>query len=138
MNIVRPEVSKETILEAAKEVAIDVQGNADDIAECYHDHIDGYELAKKLENDCCWDISVDMIDSLDCMHSVVESKHDKILKQWIVDENIAPPFKNETEIKEGIIKGVCEYKPAYFMVKENGCDNPSRHLLIKFENAIAV
>ena len=46
MNIVRPAPSKETILLAAYSVAVDVDGDAEEIAECYYNHIDGYELAK--------------------------------------------------------------------------------------------
>ena len=137
MIINRPTISKETILEAAKEIAIDVQGDAEDIAKCYYEHIDGYELAKRLENDCSWDIQVDMIDSLDCMHCVVEGKHNEVLKKWVVDSDIKPPFEDETEIKQGIIKGICEHRSAYFKVKETGCTNESRYLLIKFENAVA-
>ena len=79
-----------------------------------------------------------MIDSLDCMHSNVEEEHEKVLKQWFIDENIQPPFDNETVIKQGVIKGVYEYGTATFKVKEDGCTDPSRYLLINFEDAIAV
>ena len=140
MNTERPSVSKETILTAARKIANRVNGDgcAEDIANCYHDYIDGYELAKKLENEHCWDIDMCMIDDLDCMHSEVDSAHGKILKQWVIDDNITPPFKNETKIKQGVIKGVYEYGSAIFKVKEYGCNVETRHLLIKFEDAVEV
>ena len=138
MTIIRPTPSEETILLAATKIATSVQGDADEIAECFSEQIDGYELAKKLEEVCSWDITVDMIERLDYMHYEVEKLHNKILKQWIIDSDIKPPFENGTKITRGVIDGIYEHKPAHFLVKEYDCTDESSRLIIKFEDAVAV
>jgi succinate-semialdehyde dehydrogenase/glutarate-semialdehyde dehydrogenase len=40
-------------------------------------------------------------------------------------------------IKEGVIEGIYEHQPAYYRVKENGCTQDKRWLLIRFEDAVA-
>ena len=138
MTIKRPEVSKEIILEAAKITAEQVLGDAEEIADCYHSNIDGYELAKKLENSCSWDIDVSMIDALDEMQWRVDSIHKEICMKWVVDEDIKPPLENGTKIKEGVIDSVSEYDPAKYLVIEYGEKVKDRYRIVNFENAVAI
>lgn len=143
MEIVRPEMSKDTMLIAALKIAKYMGGNeeesdAEDIVDCYYEHIDGYELAKRLENDCHWDISVDMIDHLDSMDHYAREEHEKVLKKWVIDSKIEPPFENETKIKQGVIKGIYEHGAAKFLVKRNGCTDDGSFGIINFEDAISL
>lgn len=138
MNIQRPKVSKETILKASEIIAKNVDGDAEEIANSYYPHIDGYELAKKLENNFYWDIDVYMIESLDQMQYEVDSIHKKACMQWVIDKGIEPQFENGTKIKEGIIKGVYKYDAAMYTVTEYGETIKGRHRIVKFENAIAI
>ena len=138
MTIKRPEVLEETILEASKIVAKTVEGDAKEIAACYYSHIDGYELAKKLESQYSWGISVHMVEELDGIQYEVDAIHEKVCKQWFIDEDIKPPFENGTKIKEGVIDGVCQYGVAQYKVIEYGETVKDRYRIIKFENAVEV
>ena len=136
MNTQRPSVSKETILKASKVIAVNVNGDAHEIASCYYPHIDGYELAKNLENNYSWDISVNMIEDLDQIQWEVDSIHKQVCTQWVIDDDIKPPFDNGVKIKEGVIKGVYRHGAAMFMVTKYGETMEGRHQIIKFEDAV--
>jgi hypothetical protein len=143
MQIVRPEISKDTILIAALKISRYIRGeneesDAEDIADCYYEHIDGYELAKRLENDCHWDISVDMIEHLDSMEHYVSEEHEIVLKKWVIDSKIEPPFENGTKVKQGVIAGIYEYGAAKFLVKRNGCTDDRSFGIINFEDVISL
>jgi hypothetical protein len=79
----RPKKMDQIILEAARIVGSVVEGNANDIARCYSENINGYELAKKLESQFSWEISVDMIHSLDHLHREVENIYEEVLKNGL-------------------------------------------------------
>jgi len=138
MNIQRPEVSKETILSASKIIASIVDGNAEEISNCYYPHINGYELAKGLESNYCWDIHVEMIEELDGIQYEVDSIHKKACIQWVIDEDIKPPLEIGTAITEGVIKGIYKHDAAMYTVIKHGETMENRHYIIKFENAIAI
>ena len=140
MNTERPIVSKETILSASRKVAskIDGDGCAEDIANCYYSHISGYELAKKLEQNHCWDIDLQVIEELEELQWSIDSIHKKKCMQWVVDDNIKPPFKNGTKIKEGVIKGVYEHDAAKYTVTEYGETRKDRHRIVRFEDAVEI
>ena len=137
MSITRPDPSDACVLAAAVKVAARVDGDADDIADSFELNDDGYELAKKLEDDHMWDITADMVSDLDEMGHHVETLYKKELAQWMIDDNIQPPFENGDKIKQGTIAGIYDHTPACFLVKANGCTNPNSHSIIKFEDAFA-
>ena len=138
MEIKRPPVSKITIIKASKIIASILDGNADEIANCYYPYIDGYELAKKLENTYCWDIAVEMIEELDGIQYEVDKIHKKACMQWVIDNDIKPPLKIGVAIKEGVIKGIYEHDAAMYTVTKYGETMKNRHQIVKFENAIEV
>jgi len=138
MNIERPEVSKETILSASKSIAVKLDGCAEEIAFCYYSHIDGYELAKKLEEKYDWIIDLQVIEELEELQWKVESIHKKVCMQWVIDSDIKPPLEIGTAIKEGIIKGIYDHGAAMYTVTKYGETMKNRHQIIKFENAVAV
>jgi hypothetical protein len=37
-----------------------------------------------------------------------------------------------------VIAGVCEYEGATYLIKEDGCKQEGRHMLIKFEDVVLV
>lgn len=137
----RPAVTPEMILEAAEELCKRERWDADqarDLADAYSRHMDGYELAKLLENDYGWDISVMDVEALDCMSSDVRRAHDKACAVWAQENNIQPPLPIGTMTTRGEIAGIYEHGPATYRVRAHGEMNPTRFLLIKFEDAIAV
>ena len=134
----RPVVTDEMIRHAAEIVAPKVQGNVDDLADTYSHSMDGYDLAKQLERECFWDVSRDQMEQLDEMECIVDDLYRSAEKAWFEDNDIQPPFPVGTKIKEGVIKGIYEYMPAYYQVKKYGCTDEGTHLLIKFEDAVPV
>jgi hypothetical protein len=138
MIIKRPEISQLTIFKASELVANDINGDAQEIADCYHPHIGGYELAKKLESNYSWDIDFEVIEGLEELQWKVESIHKKACMQWVIDNNIKPPLKIGTQIKQGVIKGIYEYDAAMYTVTMHGETMNNRHQIIRFEDAIAI
>jgi len=134
----RPEIDDKIILNAARTVAAELNGNAELIAKHYTYGMNGYELAKELERSELWDIDALIVDQLDCMDCEVDQEHEKVCKKWIKDNNIQPPLKIGTKIKEGTITGIDQYGAARYLVKENGCTQKGRSLLIRFEDAVQV
>lgn len=135
----RPEVSQETIREAAEIVAQQLGNPAGDyhIAEKYAYGMDGFELAKDLDRYCGWNISAANVETLDGMEGEVDTIHKKVCEQWVIDNDIQPPLPVGAEIKEGVIAGIYEHDPATYQVKLHGCTEEGRHRLIKFEDAVA-
>lgn len=134
----RPKATREVILQAAAGVAGELgwsDDNADGIADAYiHCGPDGFAIAKELDRNG-YDLSAGDIEALDRMHWDVSSAVTKLEKAWVEENNIQPPLEIGTAINEGVITGIYEHKPAYYMVKEHGCNNDNRRLLVKFEDA---
>lgn len=133
----RPKVTDEIILEAAKQVAVAIDGNAEDIAQHYVHPMDGYELAKELEYRCSWDIERSDIEILDDMEWIVSELLETAEKQWVIDNDIKPKLEVGAKTKRGTICGVSNHSAACYLVKENGCTHEGRYLLVKFEDAEA-
>jgi hypothetical protein len=146
--IERPKITQEIIIEAAKKTAENASNlEADekkrlaaDIADCYHSHMDGYELCKKLENKG-WMINTMFVEDMDSIDSFISDVHRKVCWEWVKENNIQPPFPIGTIIKEGEITDIYDHLPAYYSVKPIGQDDPKtgkRRSLVKFESAIPV
>ena len=134
----RPKITKEMVLEAAKEIAKKIGGDAETIADHYRHPMDGYELARELDRYAGWgDLNMQDVEELDCLSSIVGDLYRKAEKQWGEAHPVQPPFPVGTAIKEGVIEGIYEHQTAYYRVKENGCTRDKRWLLIRFEDAVA-
>lgn len=133
----RPKITNEMVLEAAKEIAEKLDGDAETIAEHYRHPMDGYELARELDRYASWDLTMPDVEELDCMSGIVSDLHRKAEKKWAEENDIQPPLPIGTRIKQGIIDGVCNHSAARYLVKENGCTEAGRFLLIRFEDAVA-
>lgn len=134
----RPTADKATILEACKVVAEKLNGaDAETIAQHYRRHMDGFELAKELDKYAYWDTTREDMEALDEVDALVDRAERKAVKAWAEEHNPQPPLPIGTRITQGVITGIYDYEPATYRVKEDGCTNDSRSLLIKFENAVA-
>lgn len=131
----RPTVNDALILEAATEVAKNLHIDAEIIAEAYEPHMDGYALAKQLDDRYYCDITTRDVEELDAMDTLVRQAVERAEKEWVEREGIVPKLAVGTEIKRGVIAGVSEYSPARYKVKEHGCTREGRHLLVRFEDA---
>lgn len=134
----RPTVTRDMIAEAARKLATSNgwdDEQAADIADVYHHHMDGYELAKELERRHCWTITAMDVDSLDCMSPEVRDVHKTACIAWARDNDIQPPLPIGTITTRGEITGIYDHEPATYLVREHGETNESRRLLIRFEDA---
>lgn len=133
----RPKITEEMILEAAKQIAERLDGDAETIAENYEHPMDGYQLAKELDRNEYWDLTMSDVEELDGMSTIVERLHNEAEKKWFAENDIQPPLPVGTAIKQGVIDGVYEHAAARYKVKETGCTQTGRFLLVKFEDAVA-
>ncbi len=132
----RPTVTKEMILEAATKIAERIDGEAETIAEYYEHPMDGYQLAKELDRNAYWDLTMSDVEELDDMSGIVDSLLAKAEKQWFAENDIQPPLQIGSTIKQGVINGIYEHAPARYLVKETGCTQKGRFLIVKFEDAV--
>ena len=134
----RPKITKEMVLEAAKGIAENIGGDAETIARHYRHPMDGYELARELDPYEGLDLTMQDVMELDNLSGIVSDLHRKAEKKWVEENNIQPPLPIGTRITQGVIDSVFEYSAATYRVKENGCTQKGRFLLIRFEDAVAV
>lgn len=135
----RPTVTESMIQEAASEVVEKVSDiSVMDIVRHYRHPMDGYDLAMKLNMYEGFDISREEMETLDEVESCVRHTLKEAEKAWFEAYDIQPPYPIGTRIKQGVIAGISDYDVATYEVKENGCTQDGRYLLIKFENAVAV
>ena len=74
------EASKATILKASEIIAEIINGDADELADCYFPNIDGYGLAKKLEGEYCWDIDFQVVEALEGLDYEISLIHKEGIK----------------------------------------------------------
>ena len=132
----RPAVTPSMKLQAAKNIA--ARNNweaerADDIAEAFDCHDDGYELAKKLDNDYGWDISAMDVDALDQMDSEVHTLHRAACIEWAKEHDIQPPHPVGTMTPRGEITGIYEHDAAMYLIRRPG-EQSSRREIVRFED----
>lgn len=137
----RPTITSEVILQAATIVAKEIdqacyETIAKSIDEEYIYPMDGFDLAKRLDKWQNWDTTREQMETLDNMDHEVDKIIKVLEKQWFESNNIQPPFSIGTKITKGVITGIYEYGYAKYEVKENGCTQDGRSLIIKFEDAV--
>ncbi len=143
----RPKANEEIIRIAAGKIVtqfskLQTQGDEEycvqDIFDSYYYGMDGYELAKLLDDHCGWEIDVNTVNGLDDMEHEVRKILEEKEKEWAKEYNIQPTLEMNTKIKEGVIVGIDEYHAARYKVKAYDCIKDNRYLLIKFEDAIPI
>jgi hypothetical protein len=121
---------------------IPAEESATDIAKHWRTGIDGYELAKDLENHEGWCIDAQDVEELDSIDSVIRSAKTAARKEWAKAWNIQPPHPVGVKVKtprgNGVIAGVYEHEGATYLIKEDRCKQEGRHILIKFEDVALV
>jgi hypothetical protein len=136
----RPKVTQEMIMEAAGKVAASNAWDADqasDLGKEYRSHMDGYTLAKALEDNCGWDIAVSDVEALDCMGAEVRAIHRTACLAWAQVHDIQPPLPIGAMTTRGEITGIYEHDAACYLIRQSGETNESRRLIVKFEDACA-
>lgn len=112
---------------------------ADDImkASDWNRHMDGYELARELENKCYWSPDASMVEDLDSFSSRCDRRLEAAEKTWATENPMEPPFPVGTQVKHhwgaGVIAAISKYRPFTYNVTIP--DKPSAFALVKFEDA---
>ncbi|PAR54054.1 hypothetical protein CGT93_10390 [Vibrio metoecus] len=101
---------------------------------------DEYELAKDFEDDG-WSVCSTFLSKLDNVIGHLQHAYQSLEQSWGQEHKPVPPFQNGDQLilwgQVGEITGVCEHRPATFLVKQPKHDENTR-LLIKFEDAVKV
>jgi len=99
------------IIEAAREIATDLaragqipsgeteEGIAAEIAHVGEWHMNGYELAKELDNRYSWDIDADIVETLDGWSHVCRKQLIIIQRKWVEENDITPPYPDGTRVR---------------------------------------
>jgi len=141
VNMHRPKVTRELIATTAAEFCAREGWDADEAADlarvCRHSSMDGYELAKELDRICGWTPTAQDVETLDGFCSDVREAHRQACIAWARENNVQPPLPIGTMTTRGEITGVSDYDGATYLIRENGCNQEGRHLLVRFEDARA-
>jgi hypothetical protein len=143
--IARPAVTLEMIAAAAEIVAAKIDGDASEIAACYHHPMDGFELAKKLDAEMGWDTDRNDMDALDEVEILVSRALADAESKWLEASDIKPPLPIGSMLRcygnqVGTITGIYKYSAAAYEVKPDGQDDATsgnKRWIIKFEDAVA-
>lgn len=134
----RPRVTRNMIMEAVLPIAKSIGADAETIANAYTHPMDGFELAMELSKNYYFDLTRDDMELLDDIEFDVREQLEAAEKSWVADNNIQPPLPIGTRITRGVITGICQHSAACYLVKENGCTQEGRSLIVRFEDAIPV
>ena len=113
-----------------------------DIAEAHGTSMlmDGYELAKKLEDHFYWQIDAQTVADLDNVSFYMRKQLQQEECLWVKNHNIQPQFAIGTVvvcrhggILVGTITGISEHEPATYLIQIPGEPENSR-AVVKFED----
>lgn len=82
----RPTITHEMKLAAAMQVAKNLDGDAEVIATAYSYPMDGYQLARELDDRHYWNISASDVEELDQMDCLVRHELERAEKEWVERE----------------------------------------------------
>ena len=113
-----------------------------DIARVGRTYMDGYELAKTLDDRCHWACNFTMAETLEGFSSVARNEIEKAQKAWVERNKIEPQHPTGTRVRfgseRGTIDGVYEYGPAQYLIKVDGdakADGPANsRRIVNFED----
>ena len=137
----RPKITRELIAAAARKFC-ELEGwtemQAEDLARvCYSPHMNGYDLAKDLDNLRGWSPTAQDVETLDNFKGYLREAHKQECIVWARDNNVIPPFPIGTMTTQGEIVGIFAHDVAcYEMRKPDGLD-PSWRYIVRFEDACA-
>lgn len=115
---------------------------ADDLAMHSHESIDGYALAKNLEDAYHWeDIGAETVSQLDDFGSYIRTELLKAETKWATENHIEPPypvgsrvqFFRGCELMQGVITEIDQHFPACYQIKTDHSSDNCRSI-IKFEH----
>ncbi|KDD32828.1 hypothetical protein L528_2199 [Bordetella bronchiseptica MBORD849] len=139
----RPLITDEMVIDVARKHYPNGQ-EAEQIAECFHRLMDGYELARTLDRDCGWECSREDVDTLDEVIWNVGTALADAERAWVIAYDIQPSHDIGARVsfyngRKGVITAIAgAHSPACYLVKEDGCDDETegnKRYVVKFEEA---
>lgn len=115
---------------------------ANDIAKVWRSGMDGYQLAKALDERCYWDCDLSLAEDLDGFGRLVDAEIKKAQQAWSERNNIQPAYADGDRVKYlwgrepyiGRIAEICAYEVAtYLIAPEKEMTNNGRHV-VRFED----
>lgn len=114
----------------------------DDIAKYADCHMDGYEIAKRLDDTYHWDCDLELAEDLDGWGHCYSEKLRERQKEWAATADLGAPFEPGTRVTAiwgrdtytGKIKEVYEFGPAQYVVEIDGRNNNGGGAVVDFEN----
>lgn len=122
------------------DIGVSKEKAIDHLAGCYRRHMDGYELAKELDDNHGWRINSMLVDELDSMSCLVSDMVAEAERAWVRECNIQPTLPVGTELDIGVITGIADHhSPGCYLVKLYG-DGPDeqtgfRRRVVRYEDA---
>lgn len=121
--------------------ANDLKSLGDDVAYCWDDGYDGYELAKSLDDRHGYDVDTAFVDDMECVISNVDNVLKLAEKDWVTAYSPLPPFEIGSRLTlwdgNGIITGINEHAAAtYSVLMDSEPKDSTTRRLIKFELAV--
>jgi len=103
----------------------ELAGAAQEIAQTGQLWMDGYELATRLDRNYGWDCNIEIANALDTFQFCARDELRKAEKVWAEDNDIQPPFENDTPVKlksgeTGVITGVSNFDAASYLIAIDG------------------
>jgi hypothetical protein len=136
----RPTLNQAMKVTAAKRLGEQISDvTTEEIAACFYEYMDGFELAKLLESFTGCELDFEDTEVLNQMSHYASDALREAEKQWVIDFDIKPPHPVGTMTTKGVIDGICQYRPACYLIKPYGqndeiCEN--ERWLVKFENVV--
>lgn len=140
-------------LEAAKIIANDLSraGQLDDmtfdcaasdIAAVARRHMDGYELAKELDQWKGWHITTEIVEALDGYSSAAGTIILQAQREWVERNSVEPEHDAGTRVRikwlgepvEGVIHGVYEHGAAQYLITPDGWQEGQGRPIVYFES----
>lgn len=140
LTLKRPSITNEMTFAAAKVIAArigqDGRIDAEKISRCYVHPADGEKLASELELRFGLNLSVKIVAELNNMSLEVENLRREAESRWAKENGMPLSLPIGTQIASGVIAGVSAFSGATYLVKENGCKQKGRFLMVRFEDAV--
>jgi hypothetical protein len=137
----RPKITRELIAATASAFCARNGWDANqavDLGKVYRGgHMDGYALAKALDDGCGWSIQAHDVDTLDCFFGDVREAHRQACITWASDNNVQPPLPVGTMTTQGEITGIYAHDAACYEILKQGDTDPTRRYIVRFEDARA-
>lgn len=122
----------------------EVEDSAIDIAKYGRKYMDGYALAKALDDYGHWDCNFEMAEELNEFSSAADYEIGAAEKGWAIANSIAAPLPIGDRVvisrsgETGEITGIYEHGPAKFLIKIDGdprADGPqTSRRIVNFED----